>query len=283
MIYEYYYTPADLRAIIASGPPSRGASQDTTDPTWYGTKSFEQAVDLATVTGLPDVARKYDEQARKVILAMKREAPQIEGFFDVCGAVVDIGRFLENEPECMIDYRLNERPTRVLNVAINAAALAMVSPQAIVERGSLMFCIMRALELSNYSIGVSVSWPCENHSDDVCHTELHLKCAGEYLDPAVLAFYITHPASLRRIGFRLKESLPDDLRRRFEFSSGGFGGYSRTCQIPQQARKDRICIPPIDTAWSGMNFDQKIESIVKHFRAEQVDINGAVLKQAMGW
>ena len=86
-----------------------------------------------------------------------------------------------------------------------------VEAKTVLNRGSAIFCAVEQLEAKGCSVeivGRIISRGSGDNAKKIADIRIQLKRHGEYLDPNILAFWLAHPAAARRIGFKLKESLP---------------------------------------------------------------------------
>lgn len=122
--------------------------------------------------------------------------------WDVTGAVVDIGRYLGGEPECMIDTRLMQiaKPGRVVTILVNGCFAAGIKDHAIRRRGAAIVGLIDALERCQYSTEVWL---------EISHEKISylvkVKGTGDALDIDVLMFAIGNKACLRHLNFSLQD------------------------------------------------------------------------------
>jgi hypothetical protein len=148
--------------------------------------------------------------------------------YDTCGESVDVGRYLEGEPECMIDYietASNKMSnTRIIEILVNTSTSAGVAAKHIESRGKVVMGIAQALEMSGKSVGISVICLSKSGSSLVGF-QLRIKQPDQWIDPDLLAFWLCHPAALRRSAFRLFECFPWEVRRNHYFQHPGTYGH----------------------------------------------------------
>jgi hypothetical protein len=122
--------------------------------------------------------------------------------YDTNGDYVDVGRFLEGEPECfgrMIDG--NPRGRRV-NLMINTSWGCWVKPASITERSKRIQRLVDWLE--NQQVRTSILAVESTHC---AHIEILVKNHDDILDMRDIAV-ISHPEFLRRLIFRFDEYSP---------------------------------------------------------------------------
>lgn len=146
--------------------------------------------------------------------------------YDTQGDYVDVGRYLEGEPECfgvMVDG--NPRGQRV-NLILNGSWVCHTDPKAVIARSRRIQRLVDWLE--NQQVRTSILHV-ESHF--IAHVEVMVKSHDEILDMRDVAV-VSHPEFLRRLMFRFDEYSPT-------FSSG----YGNSTQFGQYVRKN----PPLPT------------------------------------
>lgn len=209
---DYLAEVCDETRPIKSG--LKATSHDTGRSHFFWTETFEEAVSLAR-TGWAEGTAKVVEHREKAaaFLAAAKTAKSREFGWDVEGQYIDVGRFLEGEPECCgTEFDGGETvASRVVSLRINQAVSGSVDPEAICARGVTVLCAVDLLESCGIrcEITLSIGNISTNSSGSVrnLRAESHvvLKRASDAVDLDRLAFWIAHPASFRRFGFRYLE------------------------------------------------------------------------------
>lgn len=119
--------------------------------------------------------------------------------WDVAGSEVDMDRYLEGNPECMIDYaeEIIQGKGKILSIAYDFDVVNYVPTESIMLHGAMVAGLIDCLEYTGFSVelwGVHV-----NHV--VMETQVKVKDAGEALDLDTLAFVSIHPGMFRRFEF----------------------------------------------------------------------------------
>lgn len=204
--------------------PSRSGSHDFT-----GTNSFDEAMDLA----------KFGWNGSKVITDAKIELPFKEQdptafYFDVTGCVPDVDRFLQGDPECMMEFHPKEMTKRVLRVAIHGGFLQDVETRTVRHRGTWIMHMIDALEAAGYQLDVNVyiatmasggmfrpepkGVPCK-----YMYAGIDLKNAGFAVNRDIIAFALCHASFFRRLGFSIKENEPILFEKHLAYTLEGYG------------------------------------------------------------
>jgi hypothetical protein len=162
--------------------------------------------------GDPETLRRFDDAARLLTIQDKGTARKKVKRRTVAGGAVDLGAYLAGAPDCMIDRISAEAPRKVVTIGVRINAPSHVKPEEMAERGAAIGSIVHLLTLRGYSVGIDALFAAEKR--DRFLISVTLKAPGEHLDPSVVAFWLGSPATLRRIGFRLSEELPEKIARR---------------------------------------------------------------------
>lgn len=154
-------------------------------------------------------------------------------YYDVSGSYVDVGRYIDGEPEHFVEFateRVRDAGTRMHRIMVQGSFSCDTPHEAIIRRGAAITALVDLLEtlgirceivssatLSERSYGTNRNW---------FEFRVPLKEADEALDIDRVAFALAHPASLRRLGFAVMESLiPYTMRDFFGIRKNGSYGY----------------------------------------------------------
>lgn len=193
---------------------------------WNGNVTFNESVDLA-LKGWhevrPQVDRMFNELESSISDSIDQSYTMV---YDYSGDMVDMGRYMAGDPECMIDYVAvpQERMGRVINVLVNMSASAMVDPDTMLKRGVAVTALLDAM----HKLGVGLSVWCEMPTarmgvdkGDVYSQLVKLHDSSDNLDIDNLMYAICHPSMLRRLGFGLHEG--SAWKHAKHCTSGGYG------------------------------------------------------------
>lgn len=151
----------------------------------------------------------------------KQYVPQ----YDVSGAYVDVGRFCEGVPECMLTFEEQETPQAgFVWIHVSTGVSGGVSSREIQLHGAAVGALVDALE----SVGQRVKLTWERSSQANGHSItlwMPLKEYEEPLDLDRLAFFLTHNAPRRVMAWHEYLKAPGDLA-----SSMGVTPGSAACQ-----------------------------------------------------
>lgn len=161
----------------------------------FGT--YEEAMD--TFVNHPSKVRGYDESD---VVVHDGDNAGNSSFYDVTGDFLDVGRYMEGEPECFgIMTNGNPRSWRV-NLIINIGWWCGIDHKTIVARSRRIQRLVDWLESQQIRTSMlAVS------SQECSHVEIVVKDHDQVLDMNDVAI-VSHPEFLRRLIFRFDEHSP---------------------------------------------------------------------------
>lgn len=168
-----------------------------------GSASWKEALKLSR-EGWADIRPAVDALVEKMEAKIAPSLqPAFTNYFDVSGGMVDVGRYLNGEPECMVETHLIEtaKPGRVVSILVNGSFNAGTQAKAIQERGAAIIALVDSLEKLQHNTEIDVEISCL----EGLTTVIRLKSAEDQLDIDALMFAIAHPSALRRIYFAYLE------------------------------------------------------------------------------
>lgn len=181
---------------------SRLASKDNVPSGhWDLNLGYDAAVRMC-VDGWQEKADELERMADR--MSAEYEAMGHSWDFSDGGDDIEVGRFLEGEPEHWIEHQPTE--AREITVKVGLSFNCEISGMSAFRRGAAIYAVVRALEKAGFSVAiVGIFGSRSNLSSGYYCNEIELKKAGEYLDPSRLAYFLAHPGFFRRVGLRLKE------------------------------------------------------------------------------
>lgn len=198
-----------------------GASLDESRTEWYGTKTMQEAIELARF-GWEEGRRKLLRQVGRVVVdELVGRRFVMDPVLDYSGDEVDIDNFLLGRPDHMIEYPLRyDASGKQATAFMNCSVSHRVSAERIMQRGAAVLVAIEALRAEGYSLGLTMT---QAVSEDNTMVEYHVPVIhpGDFLDIDTVAFCTAHPSFLRRLIFSLNEHESTELRRRMGFYAGG--------------------------------------------------------------
>lgn len=170
--------------------------------------------------------------------------------FDVAGSAVDIARYLEGEPECMVQLTPVKiaKPGRVIGILVDTSVSASIAPEDVIKRGAAICALIEVLELLQHSteLWAESSWhPSDGRDTRNTYTTLiKVKGAQDKLDIGSVLYALANPGMTRRLTFSVEEQESDEVRGRYGFYRGGRYGYP--CPLTQgEAVQATVEVPKI--------------------------------------
>lgn len=146
---------------------------------------------------------------------------EFQSRFDVTGSAIDMGRFLDGEPECMIEFHEEHAATQgnMVTVLVNASYAGMVSSRKIAEQGAAICALVEALGKLNRSVEIWME-DLTVVGRNMHSTLVKVKDATDYMDSDQLMFCMGHAAFLRRLCFAVMEMMDVQYHDRFNTGNG---------------------------------------------------------------
>ena len=216
-----------------------GASHKTDDGEWSGTKTFDQAVHLAT-HGWSDIRPKVDVMLEPIRERLAEKLDVVpERHHDLIGYEPDIDRYLAGEVECMWEDMLTEAPRngRVHILHISGCVPWFISAETLAKRGAALVALCEAFTICGAELEI---W-CESSVEawggygkyggegDQWSSLIRVQRAGDPLDVNNLMYPLAHPSFLRRLVFAEMEGEMGHVRDKFGFRE--HGGYGRVADF----------------------------------------------------
>tara|TARA_R100000781_G_scaffold111761_2_gene78465 strand:+ start:2942 stop:3847 length:906 start_codon:yes stop_codon:yes gene_type:complete len=257
------------------GKGSRTVSED-----FSGTKSFEEAVDLAE-NGWPEGRAEFADISAKSVQQIESILPTIG--YDVAGMYPSVPRFLAGDQESMVTHNpeLNSR-RHIVPIYVSISASANNKRSTIKNRGAAIAGLIDYLETSGHSVQLIVF----EHSTSggiLYWGEYELKAAGEPLDLDMMAFAITHPSCLRRLHFAVMEQ--NGFRFKGNFARCFHGTYGTPGNgWPEKVKSELADGPTL--MFDGLrgnynsafcNIEQATKTVLAEWEKAQEEINWDVL------
>lgn len=203
-------------AFGMGGDSSHDGSQDD----WAGA-TWDKSVKLMT-NGWREGVPKLDVAARSKLAESLRPKP----VWDVAGSDCDVAAYLAGVPECMGEIVRRRRPTPVVSIGVDRCASAYIRRDAIERVGQNVVVLVESLRLAGSAAEI---WACQAvaRSGKTFDLRIRIQEAGRPIDISRMAYWLAHPAALRRSMFALEELEPAEVRKNFGFGGGHGYGYGQ--------------------------------------------------------
>lgn len=205
------------------------------------TDSFAQAATLARHGWhdvRPNVERLMNSLTEKI--GERIDFAQIANY-SVSGSIVDMGRYMTGEPECMLEFATEpcERMGRVVRIFVDYGANAGHSVDHFLKRGSALLALIDSLTKLGVSCEVYGETSVTGSRDKIHTTVVKLHDARDPMDVDALMFTLAHPSMLRRLTFAVREM--SDCHKAIGAYSGGSYGSSTKMRFARQQQPD-VCM-----------------------------------------
>lgn len=191
------------------------------DRSFIGTSSASAALKLAA-SGWDDNLPETLAVAERAIARVESEhtVPAFLPAFDVTGCEVDVARYLDDEPECMVDYPLTEivKAGRIITICAATAVSAAVDQASITRRGRIATALALSLERLGYGVEIIADWAASGESyakgtvPDV-NIRTVVKSAHDETDASRIMYALAHPSMTRVLSFLAAHDMPKDAQR----------------------------------------------------------------------
>jgi len=227
-----------LRTPTTAEQASDDASdrRDSESTRWTKTPSREAAIELAErgwqdgIKRIENLSATLSEEIIKILYV-----PEVH--FDVSGDQLDMGRFVNGEPEdfmTLVSAEIELEP-RILHLQCNVTASWNVDTETMIRKGAAVVALVYALEKHGKRVIVDVVGKTSTRSGSIT-TIVRIKDSNGPVNLANLVFFLAHPSTLRRLIFAAWEHEAFDVRQKLGIISGL--GYGRVGELDQEERED---------------------------------------------
>jgi len=215
-------------------------------------------------TKLRDALDKLDDFSPES--TMDDEADGIDLLIADEGEMFMPDEYFAGEENFMMDVRFKTHKP-IIRICCNISASCGIDSKDMIARGTVIAAVCRKLERLGYGVQVWVA-DCGRGSNGISVNLVRIKDSSEYIDDRALAFWMGHPAALRRIFFRFIEATPlkIDIGCSYgmpgNFSSSDFDMVSPSAHL-NVARKEKWFNDPAAAAKATERFINEILGGVK--------------------
>lgn len=251
----------NARVFNSYNPDSHKQGSD-----WYGTDTYEEAVELCEkgwsegFERLVRLKKRIDEKVLSPV-SQPRQVP------DVIGYSPSVPDWLQGNPLSMWNSVKKQVPT-FINVYINMAYNCMTDRNAVLNRGIIVQSIVDALQDRGYSVRFKTCILVRD-SDEMIFATFKLKGEGEKLNIRKTYFPLCHPSFFRRLVFRLMETTPF----RYEYWDDGYGypaDSSIVKEIINPGPNDILITQPSEIGVRGYDIDDDLDAILDFTNLREV-------------
>ena len=235
-------------------PERRQSRTNGTTQHWDYESGFEGAVELAR-TGWALGRERVEEQAMRFRDDVVRDHAEtfarpatVRAF---AGPMVNVGRYIAGVPDAMLTRKRTEMESPVVDILCNVAASSSIGAETYFTRGAAVAALADLLELTGRRVRVRTVMATETMGSNVKNSiniYTTIKNPGDPLQLDALAFTLSHPAFMRRLGFSIMEQAPKKVRSAIGIGDCGYG-YGMPTNVENTADIYMPCILSSDD-WS---------------------------------
>ena len=223
---------------------------------WAGTKTFEEALELAHYGWPKGAARLKDEMDILVSQLPTRRVVRELHMAPVGPGTLDMNRYIMGHPEPWHTWRDSEfddyAPNgEIIPITYCSSASAGVSAEELHHKGATIAALVDVLEKAGRRVELTcVGGAKEGYGNSrKVIFRASVKNANDPLDIDRVAFSLAHPATFRRLFFSMMEQSPEEYR-----SAIGITGYGAYGSPLDDENVEGIYIPASslygDSSWS---------------------------------
>jgi len=210
VLAEFFHNTQRFVSYCVSTLPSKSwekqgpASIQAQDTHWAGDTDWSETIKLA-LNGWRNGWQSVDAQMHTIKDELRPIRPRVTIKRALFGHRPDVPRYCSGHPMNMRRshrVRVNAPCVRLL---ISIGALSNVEPEAYINRGAAVCAYIDAIENAGISTEIVATSRAKGNSRDIVECRIMLKQAGQPLDIDGVAFFLGHPAVLRRLVFRWRE------------------------------------------------------------------------------
>lgn len=202
------------------------------------------------------------EVAEDAITEIEREMdlPKWEPLYGFSGCAVDMGAYLNGEPECMIEYPVTPMPStgRVVTICTSISASSAVSAESLIKRGMMIAALAMLLERLGYNTEIWADLSARG-GGAVLHERVLVKSANDTIDGARILYAIANPSMLRVLGFAVMHGLDYDIARKLGVGSSYGSPSTPEADLPEGTIY-------LSEMYSAYDYDAKAE-LVGHLKS----------------
>lgn len=217
------------------------SQQEGDEDDFFGTESFEEAIDLLKY-GDNDLYNQIKKEQAKININKMIGAynQKLKYKNKTYGCVPNVPAYLRNNPINMINPEKKQPANRILNIFLNIRVRGFTDKEEIIKIGLKYLTILDILEKSGYRCNLYSG--CANETNNkYSYFMVRIKTDKEPLNLKKICFTIANPSMQRRIKFRWMEV--NDFEQ--DYTHNGYGGHDdskHTQKVLNEKLKDNYIV-----------------------------------------
>jgi hypothetical protein len=208
--YAIHFNSIHEYTDYCANTPPIGENDDSTNrgSGFSDTESYEQAIDYA-INGSEEHRDKYLKSVSDLNIVLgDTDGDLYKKAYAVAGAYPDIARYVAGEP-CHMVLPRGQRDKPIIKIGVPINGRASISSKTMFNYGAALLRIVDQIESSGTASVELTGVCCLNSEEKVSYMiSIPLKRAGDALSIDTLAFHFCSSSSLRRLMFRMIETIP---------------------------------------------------------------------------
>ena len=285
IVSEHFKSISEMMDIITKRPnnkimESQNSSSRKGQKNWYGTESFEEAVDLMQ-TGYKDVLPQIKEGLNTSMKALSKQFARSDMRRPrnlPIGFIPNVPNAILNLPDSMIDIRLSPQKRKTLTITYVMAGSCGCRAEMWIKAGIALLTAIKIIERRGISVKIDASFYCGSSDGETVMGSVTVKHFGQPLDLQKLCFPLVHPSMFRRIGFKFLETTPVLTKEGFAW------GYGRGFDCDEEKIKEELETPNsylLSGQWIKRH-DYSVEEILNYLNFSKNGTGFKTVKEAEG-
>lgn len=200
---------------------ARNGHKKSTSMSWDLNTSFDGIIEILE-SGWNEGSKKVVELSAQLGIENLVDQTQTILEPDFSGSILDVGEYINGNPEHFLEYTESEVPKQVVKICVPLTISGGENAQSLINRGVAMLALIDAIELTGVSTEVWMNVYIGIRGDGNLLTELKVKSSDEPFDVDKLACIIAHPAFFRRVYFSFVENMNEEIVNNI-VNGGGYG------------------------------------------------------------
>lgn len=244
IVSEHFKSISEMMDVLTKRPNNeimegQNSSSRKGDKDWYGTESFEEAVELMQ-TGYKDVLPQIKQGLSNSMKALSKQFSRTDMRRPrnlPIGFIPNVPNAILNLPDSMIDIKLTPQKRKTLTITYVMAGSCGTRAEMWIKAGISLLTAIKIIERKGISVKIDASFYCGTEDGETVMGSVTVKHFGQPLDLQKLCFPLVHPSMFRRMGFKFLETTPVLTKPGFSW------GYGRGFECEEAEIKKEIETP----------------------------------------